>query len=429
MKYCFSYWTCVFALLAFPLVGCSDLDSSGAGGTGGGGSGGNGGANGAEPVELTLTLVVGATGADRPPLEDAEFCETDTENCEMTDANGQATIEVDVPEDGRISYTYTKSGYASVLRTEVVDDTFVGERTNWTLTDAEMKRVSDLLMTPYPMQGTGSLVLSVGLLGATFELVGASGKGFYYDAQGDPSLDLDSTIANGAGGFVEVAPDEVEVRLGGTATNCVAAFGWPGSEANTIRIPIKAGFVSWSSMNCEAATVALSVEVTGGLGFSWEDTFGGPPLEGVEVCETDTSNCATTDAEGETILMLPANQETSYTVEKEGWVPYLIAGVLTGGTATNSWPMLSDQLGEEVSDIMMTPYPWTGGGIALTAFPRMAGVTFDLVDATAEGFYVGGTATTCTRSFGWPADAANRIRLPVQVGYLSFGSMNNCDAP
>jgi hypothetical protein len=198
-------------------------------------------------------LVVGATGVDRPPLEGAAFCETGTENCEMTDANGQATIEIDVPADGQISYTYTKDGYVSALRTEVVDDTFVGGRTNWTLTDAEMKRQADLLMTPYPMQGTGTLVVDVGIIsGATFELVPASGKGFYYDAQGEPSLDLDSTSTSGAGGFVEVAPDEVEVRLGGTATNCVVAFGWPGSEANTVRMPIKAGFVSWSSLTCAA---------------------------------------------------------------------------------------------------------------------------------------------------------------------------------
>ncbi len=203
-------------------------------------------------VELTLTLVVGASGADRPPLEGAAFCETDTENCEMTDANGQATIEVGVPADQRISYTYAKEGYLSVLYSDVVDETLFTDRIHWTVTDAEAKRQADLVMTPYPYEGTGSIVVSVGLIGATFELVGASGKGFYFDAQGDPSLDLDSTMANGAGGFVEVAPDEVEVRLGGTATNCTPLSAWPGSEANTIRMPIKAGFISWSSMSCDA---------------------------------------------------------------------------------------------------------------------------------------------------------------------------------
>jgi hypothetical protein len=203
----------------------------------------------------------------------------------------------------------------------------------------------------------------------------------------------------------------------------------------------------------------LSMIVTEILGFSWEDTIGGPPLEGVELCETDTDNCDTTDGNGEATIPLPLNQEISYTLSKDGFAPYLIADVLTAGRAT-SFPMLSDQLAEELSDIMMTPYPWMGGAIALTPFPRMAGVTFDLVDAAAETFYhdeagipnpdltattsdgrggfvevspgeyeveFGGTATTCTLNFGWPADAANRIKLPVEVGYLSFGSMGDCD--
>lgn len=248
------HWVCVCALVV-PLIGCGD-ETTATGGTGGSGgsagSGGAGGEGGAETVELTLTLVVGASGIDRPPLEGAAFCETDTENCEMTDANGQATIEIVVPADTRISYTVAKDGYLDVLYTDVVDDTLFTDRSHWTLTDAEMERQADLLMTPYPNEGTGTPVVDVGLVGATFELVGASGKGFYFDAQGDPSLDLDSTLANGAGGFVEVAPDEVEVRLGGTATNCTPLSAWPGSEANTIRMPIKAGFVSWSSLTCAA---------------------------------------------------------------------------------------------------------------------------------------------------------------------------------
>ena len=33
------------------------------------------------------------------------------------------------------------------------------------------------------------------------------------------------------------------------------------------------------------------------------------------------------------------------------------------------------------------PFPWTGGVVALTAFPLMAGVTYDHVDETAQGFY------------------------------------------
>ena len=102
------HWVCVCALVV-PLIGCGD-ETTATGGTGGSGgsagSGGAGGEGGAETVELTLTLVVGASGIDRPPLEGAAFCETDTENCEMTDANGQATIEIVVPADTRIMTQY-----------------------------------------------------------------------------------------------------------------------------------------------------------------------------------------------------------------------------------------------------------------------------------------------------------------------------------
>lgn len=253
-------WVCVCALGVVPLVGCGeDSSTGGSGGSGGtagtggsAGSGGTGGGGGVDTVSLTLTLVVGASGIDRPPLEGAAFCETDTENCEMTDANGQATIEVVVPADKRISYTYTKEGYLSVLYTDVVDETLFTDRSHWTLTDAQMEDLSDAVMTPYPYEGTGTLVVSVDLIGATFELVGASGKAYYFDAQGEPSLDLTSTTTNGQGGFVEVAPDEVEVRLGGTAANCTPLSAWPGSEDDAITMRVKPGFLSWSSVFCDA---------------------------------------------------------------------------------------------------------------------------------------------------------------------------------
>jgi hypothetical protein len=118
-------------------------------------------------------------------------------------------------------------------------------------------------------------------------------------------------------------------------------------------------------------TFEAAVAATESPGFvSFAESFGGPPLEGVELCETDTTNCATTDVDGLASIMLPANQEVSLTLEKEGYVPYLIPGIAAADAViTTPFPMLSDQLGEDLSDIMTTPYPWTGGVIALTAFP------------------------------------------------------------
>ena len=373
----------------------------------------------------------------------------------MTDANGQATIDVVVPADRRISYTYTKEGYLSVLYTDVVDETLFTDRSHWTLTDAQMKELSDAVMTPYPFEGTGSLVVSQGLSGATFELVGASGKAYYFDAQGVPSLDLTSTTINGQGGFAEVAPDEVEVRLGGTATNCTPLSAWPGSEANTLRMPIKVGFLSWSSMSCDA-TVELTVTATDGA----------VGLEGVKLCEfgtdTDTDNCDTTDGNGNASIRLPANQEISYTLSKDPFVPYLI-GDVTDETFRDSgpWPMGDEETAASWADAVMLPDLWTDGFLMLRAFPKREGLTLDLVDETAMVYYFdgtgtptvglsatttdgsggfaelstgeyqaefGGNATNCIPDLGWPGDTPNRIRAPVKLGHLTFAS-TNCDEP
>ena len=287
MRYLFGFM-CVCALGAVPLVGCSDTTgdggdggagaaggtagnggSGGAGGTAGnggsggaGGTAGNGGDGGAGgTVELTRTLRVLGTGPDFPPvvpLEGAAFCELDnTENCDVTDAFGLATIEVVVPADKQIGYTFTKEGYVPILYANVVDDMLPTDTVRWALTDATAEEGAALMSSPYPYEGTGVASVAVNeagagrLSGATLELVGASGKGFYFDTNFLPSPDLTSTIGGGDGGFFEVAPGEVEIRLEGTATNCVAASGWPGSEANTVRMPVRAGFVSWSSVSCE----------------------------------------------------------------------------------------------------------------------------------------------------------------------------------
>lgn len=210
--------------------------------------------------------------------------------------------------------------------------------------------------------------------------------------------------------------------------------------------------------------VANRVTATVALGYPLSEAFGGPPLEGVEVCEVGApESCVTTNAEGKAVLMLPAGEETSYTVEIEGHVPYLIPGIAIVDFQT-TWPMFSDELGEDLSAMTMTSYPWTGGVVVAAATsPRMGGVTFDLVDETVVGFYAdeegnadtelnattaddgrggfmevgpgeyeiefGGAAATCLRSFGWPGTAANRVRVPVRVGYMTYGAMTACDGP
>lgn len=211
-----------------------------------------------------------------------------------------------------------------------------------------------------------------------------------------------------------------------------------------------------------ADTVTLSVTTTEAQSLAPI----GPALEGVRLCETDTANCATTDADGMASIAVPADQEVSYTLEKEGYTPYLVADV-TDETLfqTGPWAMYSEQLTADLLEALGIASPM-GGQIILRAvsgaiIAGIAGVTFDLIDETATPFYneqdwtpsfdltattsigqggfveqatgeyqveYGGAATNCSVQIGWPGDAANRVKVPVRAGYFSFGTMV-CDEP
>jgi len=209
-------------------------------------------------------------------------------------------------------------------------------------------------------------------------------------------------------------------------------------------------------------TVALTVTVVEAPSF--EDIVEGPPLAGVELCEADTANCETTDSVGFASIRLPANRAVSYTLSKDGYVPYLIGDVtdetFTGATS-GPWPMARDESAEDFSGLNMIPYPWQGGRVVLRTFPAAEGVTFDLVGQRATAYYAtedgvptlgltattsdgqggffqvtageyqfefGGAATGCVPGLARPGDSATRIDVSVRVGYFNFGSMN-CDEP
>jgi len=56
----------------------------------------------------------------------------------------------------------------------------------------------------------------------------------------------------GNGGFVEVGPGEVQVKIGGAAEGCVVGWGWPGDGSDTIRMPVVEGFSTYASVSCES---------------------------------------------------------------------------------------------------------------------------------------------------------------------------------
>jgi len=185
-------------------------------------------------------------------------------------------------------------------------------------------------------------------------------------------------------------------------------------------------------------------------------------VPGVEVCVADTTNCATTDAEGLVVLTLPANTETALTVIGEGYTPTLAPQTTTDADLTNIvTAVLTDALASLLAGVLGTPYPL--GDLGLVAISALvapatdddngiAGVTytldqeptpyyldengfptFDLMATTAPdgaGGYVelspgeyeitlGGTASNCVVVSGWPGSDDSSIRLPVRAGFFT----------
>jgi hypothetical protein len=247
---------CVGALCVFPLTGCSETAGDGGGGGDGGtgGIGGDGGAAGGNTASLVTVVTswdpeMGVTGS----LEGVEVCETDTTNCEMTDINGNVTLTPVIDEE--TSYTFDKEGFGPYLEPMVVSED--GAAAYGMATDARINDMYDLVMSPYPMVGTGSVFIELndGLAGATFVLTGGEGKAFYWDEDQNWDASLTATTSTAGGGFVEVSPGEYEVEVGGTAENCevIGRGGWPRDAANTVGFPIQEGYLTRARLDCDDA--------------------------------------------------------------------------------------------------------------------------------------------------------------------------------
>jgi hypothetical protein len=191
------------------------------------------------------------------------------------------------------------------------------------------------------------------------------------------------------------------------------------------------------------------------------------PLEGVRICQLDTDNCVTSSEAGRAALDLPANQEVAYTAEKEGFGSFLTAFVFDDNfRGVTSEPMHTDEQLAVIAAELEVQYPWTSGILGANTLPQLPGATFELLNATGKSFYgdmrgyslepdstsgvtvwpaplgsggfaelaedeyqveFGGAAAGCSViSFGWPGDAPNRVRIPVRVGYIAYGSLR-CD--
>jgi hypothetical protein len=184
------------------------------------------------------------------PLPDAEICETDTDNCVMTDAEGMAIIEL--PSDSEVSYTITKEGFGSYLISDVNNGRL--EHRFVMYGDEELARLAPLMGTTYPWTNTGIILLRVySEPGVMFDLVGQSETPFYFSNGDTPSTELDATTSDGRGGFTDVAEGEYQVEFVDPQVLCRPFTAWPGDMDNRVTVPVKPGFISWASMSCAQA--------------------------------------------------------------------------------------------------------------------------------------------------------------------------------
>jgi len=414
-----------------------------------------------EVITPSAPLILNVWSSDegsRGPLEGVQLCETDTKNCAVSNENGEVTIKL--PFDREVSYTLQKEGYESYLLADDIPADGV-ERQFGMATAQATANEFESLMSPYPQIGTGRILLgfSPPIAGATFDLIAATGTAYYTNDDQTFSLDLPHTTSSGRGGFVEVPPGEFQVELGGTANNCSPyTSGWPGDAENSIRIRVREAHTSFANMRCPLPPFSGSAlfHVTEFQGFGNPTT----PLEGVEICETDTTNCVLTGADGLATLELPIDEEVSFTWTKGGYFPYLHADVSDAAfqSETRTFKMWSDEAVADLFESVMSPYPQLDtGGIEVVLNPAREGVTFTLVGATGKAYYLdeegtnwsldltattargwggfvevspgeleiefGGTASGCVPRRAWPSDAENRIRVPVRAGYFTLASV------
>jgi hypothetical protein len=199
------------------------------------------------------------------------------------------------------------------------------------------------------------------------------------------------------------------------------------------------------------------------------------PIEGAVICQVGADNCVKSDKLGWATIYFPADQEIAFTVEKEGYGPWVYSNVADEYFPEGyRVPLYTHEYSASIAEALQTPYPWKGGIVGLVRwFSPNSGVKFLPVGPTAEAVgeafyfdaatlqysleleattkYFGlpdaplaeggftevvpgvhqfefvGTAGDCPHaSWGWPGDAPNRLRVLVMEGHTTYGSVR-CD--
>lgn len=248
----------LLAALALSLLlsaGCSD--DGGEGGSGGtAGTGGAGGMGGTvETGEFHITTWELAPDGDvAGPLGGVEVCEFDTANCVVSDERGFATLQMPVEQD--IMVSVRTAGRGPILGVDVIAADELTFSSFFPIPESILADAWEPIGFSYPpKEGTGNVFVSINAPnptkpGATFELLGANARAYYIGPAGY-DVDLSATSTEGEGRFFELAPGEYEIRVGGTAENCTVWRGWESDSPNTVRFPVRAGYITDLRVWCD----------------------------------------------------------------------------------------------------------------------------------------------------------------------------------
>jgi hypothetical protein len=190
------------------------------------------------------------------PIDGVAVCQFRSNNCSLTDENGE--YELPLLMNREVLISHLKEGYGPVLvaRRSGTQDL---EGDAVLATDAAMNEFADALGTQYPPLNSGFVSMTAyrgpvsddtRLAGASFDLTGSGGLGYYLDDTGAPDTTLTETQAPGTGGFAEVAPVDVSLQVSGAA-NCTSDESWVAAGTNAIQLPVRTGFWTQSRMSCE----------------------------------------------------------------------------------------------------------------------------------------------------------------------------------
>ena len=210
------------------------------------------GVSGCNPVTTPppTLKVIARDGSCNQPLEGVRLCEGDTDNCNVSGPNGEASIRLPV---GEVFYTLEKEGYYSGLYQYVMPQRDV--TVSWCVGDtAEAEEFREMIGSRWPRLGTGDIQILMSLTpfpGATFDLKGATGILSYYPDEGGVDLDLEETGSSGSGDFFDVTPGEFRIEFGGTAENCgPSQSGWPSDFENSVRVLVREGYYTILHVRC-----------------------------------------------------------------------------------------------------------------------------------------------------------------------------------